>query len=109
MSINESTVDSDGNTRVKWSYVFRDFGMDHEISRDFKVRCIGQDRYLLSDSASDNWWLVNGVNSLHDVLFDHYEGFRENLYDSMFGARWMRAKVNVYNYAFHIHAHVLSR
>lgn len=32
------TVNQDGDTVVSWTYIYRDFGMDTEISRRFLVR-----------------------------------------------------------------------
>lgn len=93
----EPTLESSGDTLVKWTYTYRDFGMDHTIDRRFLVRpAEGQGYWVrpahhqplreITDVCegigqfSAQWERVEGKPALLRALFDHYTAFNEELY-----------------------------
>lgn len=97
--IDDPYVNADGDTVVSWEYTFRDFGMDHTLSKSFLVRSAAQNSFLIkkwepstlysdvtmgTHFASNHWSPIQTYQELLDALFGHYERFRADVYREMF-------------------------
>jgi hypothetical protein len=89
LSVEPPHVAESGDTVVHWSYLFRDYGMDHEIEKTFLIR-LNQDQrtYLYKDISgycSDHsnvvdalqwfqgeWKRAESYRECCDAVFDHF-------------------------------------
>ncbi len=92
-------VNPDGDTVVSWRYMFRDYGMDHEISKLFLVRQEASGAYLVKDVSEVNpedstvvdtlldltggWKRAESYIECCDEIFDHYWSYNAQI-DSYF-------------------------
>lgn len=100
-------VNEDGDTVIEWTYLFRDFGVDHELSRCYLVRradagiflvrecCAAeQERDLVDVVDAVNmfertWKCVETEAQVMEAVFDHYHEFYKNLMDDIYSGRLM--------------------
>ena len=85
LCVERPRLEDDGNTLVKWRYVFRDYGMDHEISKQFLLRhAVPDGSYLIKDISSPAdehapWAHAANYQECCDKIFDHYHSYLEEL------------------------------
>lgn len=78
------TPTQDGETSVAYTYTYRDFGMDHTLSKRFRVKpARGRESFWVHSLDDDRHHRVRSLAALHDVLFDHYRAHAEQLYRDM--------------------------
>jgi hypothetical protein len=99
LSVDRPYVNPDGDTVVSWRYMFRDYGMDHEISKTFLVRPADSEAYLVKDVSeaspdesnvvdallryAGGWRRAKGRKECCDAIFDHYWSYNAQI-DSYF-------------------------
>lgn len=95
------------DTVIEWTYIFRDFGVDHEISRCYLVRRADAGGFLVRercaaeqekdlvdvvdavDMFKRTWRCVETEAQVMDAVFDHYHGFHRELLDDIYSGRLM--------------------
>jgi hypothetical protein len=78
------TPTQDGETSVEYNYTYRDFGMDHALSKRFLVKpARGRESFWVHSLDDDRHHRVRSLSALHDVLFNHYRAHAEQLYMEM--------------------------
>lgn len=78
------TLTQHGETSVAYTYTYRDFGMDHELSKRFLVKpARGRENFWIHSLDDDTHRRVRSKSELHDALFDHYRAHLEQLYREM--------------------------
>lgn len=99
LSVDRPYVNPSGDTVVSWRYMFRDYGMDHEIAKTFFVRQENSGAYLVKDvseeetdesnvveallSFASGWKWVENHKKCCDAIFDHFWSYSAKL-DSYF-------------------------